>query len=64
MNYLKLLLDLIAICGAAVIITFLILAAYSFAVHDGVRYDEFISNSAVTLMWASTVMGLLAGKYR
>lgn len=63
MNYLKLIWDLIVVCGGAFLITCGLLIAYRVAVADAPLQD-ILSQSTFTLMWASTVFGMLAGKYR
>lgn len=64
MNLTKLALDLFAVCVLAFVIDCGVLLAYSLAVHGVSPFTEVVSKSVFTLMWASTVLGLLAGKYR
>ena len=63
-NFLKVIEDLIFISAAALCISCGIILLYAFSVYGWQPYKEIISISTFTLMWASTVLGLLAGKYR
>lgn len=64
MNLTKLVLDLFAIAASALILVIALLFFYSVSVDGFGAFDKVVSDSTFTLMWASTVLGLLAGKYR
>ena len=63
MNYPKLIWDLIVVCAGAFMIVVLLLIAYRLGINPAPLATQF-NDEVLVLMWASTVFGLLAGKYR
>jgi len=63
MDYPKLIIDLLIVLAGGIAICGVIVLVYGVATGTNLG-EEMMSQTAFTLMWASTVLGILAGKYR